>query len=187
MSNSESATVFEASANELILKAAEELKKNANIKAPAWAPFVKTGTNRERLPEQPDWWYIRAAAVLRQLYLRPQGVQRLRGIYGGRKNMGFKPERFKKGSGNILRKILQQLEKAGYLKKEKVGRVITPIGVQFLDSMAKDVPTLHKLTEERTAVRVAEMAKTYAAPVVQQPKAPQPAPQAKPQQKPQAK
>src|SRR3989344_4642332 len=135
----EATNVFDASPNELILKIAEELKKNANIKPPVWAPFVKTGTNRERVPTQLDWWYIRAAAVLRQVYVRPQGVQRLRRKYGGRKNMGYKPERFKKGSGSILRKVLQQLEKAGYVKKEKTGRIVTAEGQKFLDSVAKTV------------------------------------------------
>ena len=144
MTTAKPSNAFEADPNQLILKAAEELKKNEQIVAPAWAPFTKTGNHKERVPEQADWWHIRAAAVLRQIYVRPQGVQRLRRIYGGRKNRGYKPEKFMKGSGNILRKVLQQLEKAGYVKKEKTGRILTPAGQKFLDSVAKQVPMSHK-------------------------------------------
>lgn len=162
----QTSSVYEAAPNELILKAAEALKANNSIKPPVWAPFVKTGTNRERLPDQLDWWYIRTAAVLRQIYLKPQGVQRLRRKYGGRKNMGFKPERFKKGSGNILRKVLQQLEKAGFVKKEKTGRIITPAGTKFLDSLSKSVPPVHVIEQQKAEKRKSEAPK-FQAPTIQ--------------------
>ena len=134
-------TVYDVDAQELILKAAEELKKIPEIKAPAWAPFVKTGMHKERPPVKNDWWYIRAASVLRKIYrLGPIGVSKLRVNYGGKKNRGYKTEHFYKGSGNILRKILQQLEKAGFmkihLKSRHKGRLITAKGKKFLDEIA---------------------------------------------------
>ncbi|MBW2965302.1 40S ribosomal protein S19, partial [Candidatus Woesearchaeota archaeon] len=56
------------------------------------------------------------------------------------KNRGHKPEKFCKGSGSILRKVLQQLEAAGLLKNEKEGvrkgRVITPKGISLMDKAA---------------------------------------------------
>jgi len=134
-------TMYDVEPQELILKAAEELKKVPEIKAPAWTPFVKTGMHKERPPLNGDWWYIRAASVLRTIYrLGPIGVSKLRTKYGGKKNRGVKKEHFFKGSGNILRKSLQQLEKAGLVKfTEKgvhKGRVITPKGRLFLDKIA---------------------------------------------------
>ena len=96
--------------------------------------------SRERSPDQEDWWYIRAASVLRTLYLRggkPVGVERLRTKYGGRTGRRVRPEHFKKGSGHIIRLILQQLEEAGLVTKvEKKGRKITPQGISFLDKVA---------------------------------------------------
>ena len=125
--------------NELIEKVAGELKKVKEIVPPEWAKFVKTGVHKERPPEQEDWWYIRAASVLRKIYLYgPVGVSRLRTAYGGKKNRGSKPERFKKGSGNIIRKILQQLEKAGLVKTlDRKGRVVTEKGKKFIEKIAK--------------------------------------------------
>ncbi len=135
--------VYDVSADELIKKTAEELKKNELIKKPSWADYVKTSAARERFPVDSEWWYVRAASLLRKMYVfdRPIGTNRLRNYYGGRKNRGHKPERFYKGSGKIIRVILQQLEKAGYLQtvKEGVhkGREITGNGKKFLDGIAK--------------------------------------------------
>src|SRR3989338_1203801 len=115
-------TMYDVDPSELIEKAAEELKKDANIKPPQWAPFVKTGMSKERPPVRKDWWHVRAAAVLAKLdKLGPVGVSKLRKKYGDLKNKGHKPSHVYKGSGNIIRKILQQLEKAGLAKQAEKG------------------------------------------------------------------
>ena len=126
---------------ELIIKAAQKLKSVPEVGPPEWAGLVKTGVHKERPPVQEDWWYIRSASVLRKLYLgQPVGVSRLRKVYGGRKNRGHKPEHKRKASGNIIRKVLQQLEAAGMVKTEKgKGRSITQKGRAFLNSAAKEV------------------------------------------------
>ena len=73
---------------------------------------------------------------------KPIGTNKLKNLYGGKKNRGHKPERFYKGSGKIIRVILQQLEKAEYVKYiEKgvhKGRMITPKGKKILDGLAKN-------------------------------------------------
>ena len=108
------ASVYDANPNELVEKAAGELKKV--IKAPDWSRYVKTGVHKERPPADLDWWYKRAAAVLRKVYiLGPVGTNKLRAKYGGKKNRGYKPEKFFRGSGKIIRSILQQAEAAGDL------------------------------------------------------------------------
>ncbi|MBW2992041.1 30S ribosomal protein S19e [Candidatus Woesearchaeota archaeon] len=134
-------SIYSVEPNKLIEKAAEELKKINDIKPPSWAAFVRTGISKERPPTQKDWWYIRAAAVLRSVYkLGPIGVSKLRTRYGSKKNRGHKPEHFYPASGNIIRKILQQLEKAELIKKGEVGvhkgRVIAPKGKSILDKTA---------------------------------------------------
>lgn len=127
--------------NQLINQAAEELKKQKLVQPPAWSKFVKTGRHKERLPEQEDWWYYRSAAILRSIAkLGPIGTQKLRTKYGGKKDRGHKPERFYKAGGSIIRKILQQLEKAELIKQVEKGvhkgRILTPKGTSFLDKVA---------------------------------------------------
>ncbi len=132
-------TVYDVEPNNLIEKTAKELKKDENIEPPEWSHFAKTGAHKERVPTDRDWWYVRSAAILRRIYVEPQGVLRLKRVYGGRKNRGYKPERFATGSGSIARKSLMQLEKAGLVKtdkKKKTGRMITPKGRKFLDNIA---------------------------------------------------
>jgi small subunit ribosomal protein S19e len=133
-------TVYDVPADHLIRKVAEELKKRQEIKPPAWAAFAKTGVHKEMPPEDPDWWFIRAAAVLRRVYVDgPLGVERMRSFYGGNKNRGSKPNAFRKGSGSILRKALQQLEAAGLIIHDKTGRRVSPAGMSYLDNVAKEV------------------------------------------------
>jgi len=121
----------------------EELKKVDAIKPPEWATFVKTGSHKKLPPVEKDWWYTRVASILRKIYINgPVGVERLRTYYGGRKDRGHKPERFRKGSGSILRKSLQQLEAAGFVMKDKgrkKGRIISEQGKKFLEKISSEV------------------------------------------------
>ena len=120
-------------------KLADALKQIPEMKVPEWVFFVKSSSSKERPPEDPNFWYKRAASILRQLYLRGVvGVGRLRTRYGSRKNRGAKPARFRKGSGKIIRTILQQAEQAGLVEKvekQQFGRRLTEKGRQLLDSI----------------------------------------------------
>ena len=135
-------TVYDASAAELISATKSELMKIKEIQLPEWSKFVKTGAHKERPPAQKDWWHIRCASLLRAIYLKgPIGVEKLRTRYGGKKNMGTRKEHFKKASGNIIRKALQQLETAGLIKKAvgNRGREISPKGMSMLDKLATKI------------------------------------------------
>ncbi len=128
------------SKQELIIALSKELK--IMIKKPEWAEFVKTGVFKERPPVDSDWWYMRAASMLLKIHkLGPVGVSKLKTKYGGRKNMGVAPEHFFKGSGKIIRTILQQLEVAGLLKQDKKGlhkgRVLTGKAVSLIAGVSR--------------------------------------------------
>lgn len=133
-------TVYDVPADHIIRRTAEELKKRKEIVPPAWAAFAKTGVHKEMPPEDPDWWFTRAAAVLRRVYVDgPLGVERMRSFYGGNKNRGSRPNAFRKGSGSVLRKSLQQLEAAGLIIHDKTGRRVSPAGMAFLDNLSQEV------------------------------------------------
>jgi len=126
-------------ADKLIEETAKKLEKMEEMKPPEWAKFVKTGVCKERMPSQNNWWYIRSASVLSKFSSnRPLGTSRLRKVYGSRKRRGHKPEHKYPASGAVIRRILQQLEKAGFVKTEKgKGRSITAKGKLFLNEVAK--------------------------------------------------
>jgi|ECHhosMinimDraft_1075155.scaffolds.fasta_scaffold01999_4 small subunit ribosomal protein S19e len=128
-------------ADMLINEITNYLKENVKeIKPPEWAAFVKTSTGKERLPIQNDWWYRRSASILRKLYLiGPASVETFRTIYGTRKRYGQRMEHHVKGSGSIIREILQQLEKAGLVEKTKEGRILTKQGRSIINKLSTKI------------------------------------------------
>ncbi len=167
---------------QLVKALAAELKRQHVVVPPDWAAYAKTGHHRERPPLDDDWWYVRAASVLRTVYLRgPVGTEKLRTRYGGRKNRGYAPDKFFVAGGNHLRKILQQLEAAQLVKQDvkgdQKGRVITPLGRKLIHAVANLV-----LASEAEAAAKAQKEKKASAPKPEQ-KAeatPEPAPKAEP-------
>ncbi|MEK6844246.1 MAG: 30S ribosomal protein S19e [Nanoarchaeota archaeon] len=120
---------------------ADALKEMPEFNKPEWAYFVKSSSHKARPIMEPDFWHKRAASILRQIYIKGiVGVGRLRTRYGGRKKRGVKPAEFRKSGGKIIRTILQQTEKAGFVEKskeKKAGRKLTEKGVSFLEGLAK--------------------------------------------------
>jgi len=135
-------TPYDVPASEFIQKLAEYIKKNIDeVKPPPWASMVKTGAHVQRPPDNPDWWYIRCASLLRKIYVHgPIGIEKLRAEYGGRKDFGVRPEHAVKAGGAIIRKALQQLEAAGLIEKyQNKGRRITKEGRRILEEIAGEV------------------------------------------------
>lgn len=139
-------SVYDVDATELINEISKEIR--AVIHQPEWTLYVKTGVHKERTPTNPEWWYFRVASILRRVYLMgPIGTEKLRRFYGGLKNRGHKPERFYRGSGSVVRKSLQMLEKAGFISKvdtPKKGRVLTPKGKSFVDKIAAKLVAINQ-------------------------------------------
>jgi len=137
--------VYEMDAQEYNLKLAMALKEIPEFKHPEWAEYVKSSPSKERPIDDLDFWYKRAASILRQIYRKKTlGVNRLRTKYGSKKNRGFKPERFKRAGGKIIRVILQQADKAGFteivkkikgVRERKPGRQLTEKGRNFLEGI----------------------------------------------------
>jgi len=137
--------VYDLDSQEYNLKLAEALKKVPEFKMPEWAEFVKSGPAKERPIDDPDFWFKRAASILRQIYKKKiVGVNRLRTKYGSKKNRGYKPEEFRRAGGKIIRTILQQSDTAGFteiaedirgVKKRKPGRQLTQKGKTFMEDV----------------------------------------------------
>jgi small subunit ribosomal protein S19e len=141
--------------SEFIQKLAKYLGDNVDkITPPAWAGIVKTGAHVQRQPQDPDWWYIRCASLLRKIYAHgPIGLERLRADYGGRKDRGVLPSHVAKAGGGTIRKALKQLEASGLIEASgHQGRKLTREGRKLLQEvaeklgkqLAKDTPELAK-------------------------------------------
>lgn len=137
-------TLYDVPAEALIDALASQLRDH--IEEPDWASFTKSGIAREFAPEQSDFWYTRAASILRTIAINgPVGIDRLRTRYGGAKagtnRYGVSPSHRTNGSGKLVRTIVQQLEDAGFVEQAPgdQGRMVSPDGHQLLDQTAGDV------------------------------------------------
>ncbi len=135
-------TPYDIPASVLIERLAKHLKEEVDaVTQPSWAPFIKTGVHNQRPPQNPDWWFVRCASILRKIYMKgPIGTELLRQQYGGRIDRGARPEHARKGSGAIVRNAIQQLQKAGLVVSQKnEGRVVTNEGRKLLDRLSTDL------------------------------------------------
>jgi len=137
-------TVYDVPSELFLERLAQELRETVDpLKPPPWAARAKTGVHAETPPLSDDWWYIRAASIMRKLYVHgPSGLSRLAAAYGGRLSKGPASERAWAGARSPIRKILQQLESAGLVEKEgKEGRALTRKARAMMDQLASSILT----------------------------------------------
>ncbi|GAA6006861.1 uncharacterized protein JCM10292_005477 [Rhodotorula paludigena] len=142
-------SVRDVTAEAFIAAYSSHLKRSGKLEVPIWVDVVKTGTHKELAPYDADWYYIRAAAVARHIYLRKHvGVGALQKLHGGSVNRGNRPSHHRDASGSVERKVLQSLEKIGVLEKDTArgGRRITVDGQRDLDRIASAI-----VEEQRSA------------------------------------
>jgi small subunit ribosomal protein S19e len=134
-------TANDVPATLLIERLATKLTGYEAIKQPDWAMFAKTGTHREKSPAREDWWTLRAAAVLRKIYLKgPIGVERLAAEYGGKTDKGSAPYHAVRGSRALARAMIKQLETSKLIKIERGrGRSISNSGQSLVDNTSHEV------------------------------------------------
>lgn len=124
----------------LISALAEQMKGVTGVEQPEWARFAKTGSHAERPPADAEWWFTRAASLMRKLYLHgPVGLTDLERAYGGTKALKYYPKHHRDAGGSSIRKILKQLEQAELVAKTPKGRVLSPKGRAMLDRASKEI------------------------------------------------
>merc|ERR1719159_322598 len=116
-------TLKDVHAEKFIKAFAQHMKNQDKIDIPKWAEYVKTGHMKELGPYDRDWMYVRAAAIMRKIYIR----------------QGTCTQHFTKASGKIIRHLVQQLEKLGWIEEmedDKGGRKMTRDGQRECDTVA---------------------------------------------------
>ncbi len=137
------ATLYDVPADDLIEAVAADLADR--IDQPDWADLAKTGAAKELPPVDDDFWYVRAASVLRKVAINgPVGIERLSTEYGdtkrGSNRYRVAPPHRADGSKSILRTICQSLEDEDLIEiAEGQGRQVTAEGRSLLDETAGEV------------------------------------------------
>merc|ERR1711970_1529702 len=130
--------------------AAEFLKRQPKFDVPKYHDIVKTAVLKELAPYDEDWFFVRAASILRKVYLRKgTGVGALKKWYGGSSgtHRGTRKAHFSTASGAIIRKAMLELEKLEMMEHcSDGGRVITSKGRAEMDRIAGNIaPELNEL------------------------------------------
>lgn len=135
--------VKDVPAEAFITSFAKHLKAKGVIQVPAWTEYSKTSVAKELSPTDADWFYVRAAAIARRVYVNPNvGVGALKKVFGSQKRNGGRRNHFCEASGKVNRICLQQLEKLGLLeasKNTRGGRVVSSKGRHEMDHVAVHV------------------------------------------------
>lgn len=133
--------VKDVPADAFITSFAQHLKAAGKLQVPSWTEYVKTSVAKELAPTDADWFYVRAAAIARRVYVNPNvGVGALKKVFGSIKRKNGGRGHFSLASGKINRVALQQLEKIGVLETTASrGRVVSSAGRQEMDHVAVKV------------------------------------------------
>merc|ERR1712199_38194 len=138
-----SRSVKDVPAADFIKAAAEFLKRQPKFDVPKYHDIVKTAVAKEFAPYDEDWFYIRAASILRKVYLRKgTGIGALKKWYGGSNgtHRGTRKAHFMTASGAIIRKAMHELEKLEMMThSEDGGRMITSKGRAEMDRIAGNI------------------------------------------------
>lgn len=120
--------------------------RTGKMRVPDWIDIVKSARFKELAPYDPDWYYVRCAALARHIYIRsPIGVGAVTKIFGGRKRNGTHPSHFCRSAGGVARKALQSLEQLKLIEKAPLGgRKLTSQGRRDLDRIAAQVKAKSK-------------------------------------------
>ena len=149
-------TVKDVPAQKFVQAYAEHLKKTQKVVPMANAHYIKTANGKELNPESEDWFYMRAAALARRLYIRPgTGIGNLRHVFGSVKRNGHRANKHSRASGKVLRYAVQQLQEAdvlmafndkrntsvqgGFGDASGLPRIVTPAGQKEMNEIAKQV------------------------------------------------
>ena len=139
-------TVLDAPSSKLINQIASFFKEKNIIKMQKYAPLVKCSRANDCEPIDPDYIYYKAAAICRKLYVtksRNIGVGSLRSMFSKKERRGSQPPKTFRAGGKIIRELVIQLKKAGYIKnyggkddETNSGLFLTKTGISELDKIA---------------------------------------------------
>ncbi len=116
---------FKSELNSVVLGKTLAQRLNSELSFEYNPCMFKSGACSERLPSEPEWYMIRAVSILKVLWSNPLGIKKLQKRYGKMRSRGSAPSKRYSASGFLLRHLIQELERVGYLGNTPKGRFTT--------------------------------------------------------------
>ena len=110
--------------------------------------FVKCSYANELSPLDPDWFFVKAAAIIRQVYKsksKTLGIGSLKVQFGKRQRRGVNTNVRSNAGGKIIRDIVRQLKSISYVENYAstdgvtMGLLVTRTGKAQLDKIAAGI------------------------------------------------
>ena len=111
-------TVLDIPSSQFINELAKYFKEKSIIKMPKYAPLVKCSRANDSEPINPDYFYYKAAAICRKLYLTKSknlGVGSLRSMFSKKQRRGCQPPKMFRSGGKLIRDLVKQLKAKKYI------------------------------------------------------------------------
>jgi len=105
----------------LISALAAHFKREGKLEIPDWVDYQKTAVYKDLSPRNADWYYIRAAAILRilSIWQTGVGVKNLTKYFGGISRRGVAPNHKMRCYGSVIRKPVQSMKALSLIKSGK--------------------------------------------------------------------
>jgi small subunit ribosomal protein S19e len=138
--------IFEVCPHALNRVLAEHIKTSEILTIPKEVDIIKTGHGKEMPPADSDWYYKRAASIIRKLcintigeYKWGVGIPTFASRYGCRKNRGSRPSKMVNGATGHVRKIMHDFERCNWVIKVEKGRKLTEEALNVIGQLIEKV------------------------------------------------
>nr|7QCA_ST0 Chain ST0, 40S Ribosomal protein S19 [Spraguea lophii 42_110]7QJH_RT0 Chain RT0, 40S Ribosomal protein S19 [Spraguea lophii 42_110]7QJH_ST0 Chain ST0, 40S Ribosomal protein S19 [Spraguea lophii 42_110]8BR3_ST0 Chain ST0, 40S Ribosomal protein S19 [Spraguea lophii 42_110]8P5D_ST0 Chain ST0, 40S Ribosomal protein S19 [Spraguea lophii 42_110]8P60_RT0 Chain RT0, 40S Ribosomal protein S19 [Spraguea lophii 42_110]8P60_ST0 Chain ST0, 40S Ribosomal protein S19 [Spraguea lophii 42_110] len=119
--------IFKVRHDTFIPALSEYLRTNKTVVPIKNFDIIKTSRGKETSPLDINWYYTRAASIIRKLLIskakneKPLSIVRFSSEYGCAKDRGNRPNKHVRASKGIIIKILNDLQEKGWVEKKENG------------------------------------------------------------------
>ncbi len=132
--------VYRVKATPLIEAIKETLKTKNEIELPINWDLIKTSHGKEFSPEDPNWFYVRMASIVRTVMCKGTvSLKTLARKHSCRKNSGVRPSRYAKASDFVNESAVEQLIKIGWFNFKSEKDILTAPAKEVLGEIIEKI------------------------------------------------
>lgn len=132
--------VYRVKATPLIEAIKETLKAKTDITLPENSDLIKTSHGKEFSPEDPNWFFVRMASIVRTVMCKGSvSLKTLGRKHSCRKNGGVRPSRHARASSFVNESAVEQLVKIGWFNFQSKKDILTAPAKEILGEIIEKI------------------------------------------------